>query len=123
MKNTQQKHYLTASLAVAALTCFSTAQAATKTWNGANANNPAWYANTNWTPGVAPVDGDDLVFAGTTRYSPTALAQIRMVIMILELLTITFDNTAGAFVINNGGGGTIKIAGRHHQQLHQPADA
>ena len=86
------------------------ASAATKTWNGSNTNNPAWYANTNWTPGVAPVDGDDLVFAGTTLLTHNSYANTDGD-NVLELSSITFDNTAGAFVINNGGGGTIKLQG------------
>jgi len=103
----------TASAALIALTAVaisSTAHADTKTWNGSNTGNPAWYANTNWTPGTAPVDGDDLVFAGTTLLTHNSYANTDGD-NILELSGITFDNTAGAFTINNGGGGTIKLQG------------
>ena len=121
MKSTRHSHtsknpFRAGSLSSAALitlTAFAvagTAQAATKTWNGSNTGNPAWYANTNWTPGVAPVDGDDLVFAGTTLLTHNSYANTDGD-NVLELSSITFDNTAGAFVINNGGGGTIKLQG------------
>ena len=110
MKNTHQKHYLTASLAVAALTCFSTANAATETWDGGHWSANAWFANINWADDTAPVDFDDLVFTGTTRlnhasygdFSDTGDAKIN---------SITFDAAAGAFVISNGGGGTHKMLG------------
>ncbi len=110
MKTTQQKHYLTASLAVAALTCFGTAQAATETWDGGHGSANAWFANLNWADDTAPVDFDDLVFTGTTRlnhasygdFSGTGDAKIN---------SITFDAAAGAFVISNGGGGTHKMLG------------
>ena len=34
-----------------------------------------------------------------------------MAMVSSNYLAITFDNTAGAFAINNGGGGTIKLQG------------
>ena len=40
---------------------------ATKTWNGASVTTGNWTDATNWVGGVAPVAGDDLIFAGSTR--------------------------------------------------------
>ena len=41
----------------------------TKTWNGGGSDDN-WSTALNWSDGVAPVAGDALVFAGTTRPSP-----------------------------------------------------
>ncbi|MDA9260888.1 autotransporter-associated beta strand repeat-containing protein, partial [Puniceicoccaceae bacterium] len=101
-----------AALALISLTFSSTAQAATKTWNGSNTNNPYWYANSNWTPGVAPVDGDDLVFTGTVLLNHLAYANWGGD-NDAQINSITFDAAAGAFVIGDLGGGpfTYKMIG------------
>ena len=84
--------------------------AATETWDGGHSSANAWYANLNWLDDTAPVDGDSLVFTGTTRlnhyswggWSGNSDAQIA---------GITFDAAAGAFVISDGGGGTYRLQG------------
>ncbi len=94
----------------AGLLCSGTAQAATETWDGGHSSANAWFANLNWADDTAPVDGDDLVFTGTTRLNHLAYgnwggdsdAQIN---------SITFDVAAGAFVIGDAGGGTYKMLG------------
>src|SRR6266536_697452 len=48
-----------------ALTLGHGAQAATRTWSGAGADY-TWTNTANW-GGTAPVNGDDLVFSGSTR--------------------------------------------------------
>jgi autotransporter-associated beta strand protein len=44
-------------------------QGADKTWTGGGANN-SWSAGANW-GGIAPVNGDNLIFSGTTRPNNT----------------------------------------------------
>jgi autotransporter-associated beta strand protein len=76
------------------------AQAANRTWNGggttSNINEAA-----NW-GGTAPVNGDTLFFAGSTRLAPTLTAN-------LIATGITFNNGAGAFVL--GGASTFTVLG------------
>ena len=95
--------------ALISLTFSSTAHAATLTWDGGNPTNPAWYANTNW-DGSAPADGDSLVFAGnlvTTHFAYAGSDGDGD----LQVAGITFADDAGAFVINDAGGGIIKLQG------------
>jgi len=88
---------------VVALTAVS--YAATKTWVGGHASEVNWYANSNWDPDAAPVDDDSLVFAGTTKLSNNAYPNG------LDVASLTFDNTAGAFVINNTHSVTLDLEG------------
>ena len=81
--------------------------AATETWDGGHSSDDYWYANLNWADDTAPVSGDALIFAGTTRLNHYSYASSDPFI----ISSITFDATAGAFVINNGGGGTYRITG------------
>ncbi len=67
-------------------------RAQTSTWDGGGVGNN-WNTATNWVDDVAPVDGDALVFAGTTKLTNTNN------IAGLTLNGITFSNNAGAFVI------------------------
>ena len=94
--------------ALISLTFSSTAHAATLTWDGGNPTNPAWYANTNW-DGLAPDDGDSLVFAGNLVTTHSAYGTDGD--GDLQVAGITFADGAGAFVINDGGGGIIKLQG------------
>ena len=74
----------------------------TKTWNGGGGDDN-WSTALNWVGGVAPVAGDSLIFAATTRTTPnndyTATTSFG---------SITFDPTAGAFTL---GGNQITLAG------------
>ncbi len=79
--------------------------AATKTWDAGHATEVNWYANSNWDPDAAPVDDDSLVFAGTTKLSNNAYPDG------LDVASLTFDNTAGAFVINNTHSVTLDLEG------------
>nr|MBA3936178.1 autotransporter-associated beta strand repeat-containing protein [Planctomycetota bacterium] len=73
--------------------------AATSTWTGGGGDNN-WTTAANW-GGVAPVAGDALVFAGSTRLTPNVDFAAGT-----SFASITFDNTAGAFTI---GGNRITI--------------
>ena len=74
-------------------------RAATITWTGAGGNgaisNPA-----NWNPAQAPVNGDVLIFAGSGSLAPQLSSA-------LTVGSITFNSTAGAFVL--GGAGAYRI--------------
>lgn len=74
----------------------------TRTWNGGHASSNNWTEAANW-GGTAPVAGDDLVFAGTTRLSPN-----NNFAADTSFASITFDSSAGAFTI---GGNRITVAG------------
>lgn len=65
-------------------------------WNGGGANNN-WSANANWTGGTAPgTVGDSVVFAGTTRLTPSMDAAF-------NVATLSFDSSAGSFIIGSAG--------------------
>ncbi len=87
---------------LACLALLPVASAATVTWSGLGGDD-MWSTGGNWVGGVAPSAGDDLVFAGTTRLTPTSDYG-----NATSFATITFDNTAGAFTI---GGNRIAITG------------
>ena len=99
-----------AALALISLTFSSTAHAATETWDGGHGSVGAWYANLNWADDTAPVDGDDLVFTGTTRLNHLAYANWGGD-NDAQINSITFASAAGAFVIGDAGGGTYKMLG------------
>src|SRR5207249_482447 len=62
------------------------ATAATKTWDGSSSGN--WGTDANWTGGVAPAPGDDLVFpAGVSRFNVTNN------IGLLPLRSLTFTGS------------------------------
>lgn len=78
--------------------------ATTDTWTGGGAD--ANWSSLNWSttnPGGVPLAGDSLIFAGTTRLTNTNNLAVD-----ISIAGITFDNTAGAFVI---GGSEITLAG------------
>ena len=75
--------------------------AAIKTWTGGGINNN-WSTGANWQGGVAPVNGDSLVFAGTTRLINNND------IPGLSVQDITFNATAGPFILN---GNSIDLSG------------
>ena len=85
--------------------------AATETWDGGHSSSNFWFANINWLDNTAPVDFDDLVFAGTTRLSHSSYGNLGGADGDFDMNSITFDAAAGAFVISNGGGGTHKLHG------------
>jgi fibronectin-binding autotransporter adhesin len=61
-------------------------RASTKTWDGSSSGN--WGTAANWTGGLAPVSGDDLVFpAGVTRFTVTNN------IGVLPLRSLTFTGS------------------------------
>lgn len=68
--------------------------AADKTWDGGGGNDN-WTTGANWDGDVAPVAGDNLIFAGTTRLTPNNDFPADTIFG-----AITFTNTAGAFVIS-----------------------
>jgi autotransporter-associated beta strand protein len=75
-----------------------TLQAPTWDGGGADAN---WATAANWLGDVAPLAGDNLVFAGTTQLTNTNNYAAGT-----AFGSITFDNTAGAFVI---GGNSLAL--------------
>ena len=91
----------TATSNVATLTV-NAAGPATRTWTGLGANN-LWSTSANWQGGVAPVAGDDLVFAGATRLTPSNDFAANT-----SFKSITFASGASAFTV---GGNGITLAG------------
>jgi fibronectin-binding autotransporter adhesin len=90
----------------------TTTPAAQRTWNGAGADIN-WGTAANW-GGTAPVNGDDLVFAGTTRLtSSNSIVGLR--INSISYTSGGFTNFGQALTITNGivdsaGGNTNIIA-------------
>jgi autotransporter-associated beta strand protein len=72
------------------------------TWNGGG-NNDNWSNGTNWVGGTAPGFGYSLIFAGTTRPTPEMDSSY-------DVYSVTFDVTAGNFIIS-ANGGTLTITG------------
>lgn len=93
-----------AGLALVSLIFPCTASAAVETWDGGHGSQGYWFANLNWADDTAPVDGDDLVFTGSTRLTHNSWADLSNDDNDFDIGSITFDAAAGAFVINNGGG-------------------
>jgi T5SS/PEP-CTERM-associated repeat protein len=90
-------------LAVAGLISFVSyphADAATRTWTGASTTNSLWNDSANWIGG-SPINGDDLVFQGSSRLSTTSLRR--------TISSITFAEGAGAF--NLGGTNAVTMTG------------
>lgn len=92
------------SLSLIALLCILqfSSYAATRTWTGGGGDDN-WTTAANW-GGTAPVAGDDLVFAGTTRLTPNNNFAAGT-----SFNTITFSVGSGAFVI--GGNDFILTGG------------
>jgi autotransporter-associated beta strand protein len=75
-----------------------------QTWSGGGANNN-WSSSLNWQSGFAPgYVGDAVTFAGTTRLTPNMEANY-------TVTSLTFDGSAGSFVLNSIGGNTLSLAG------------
>src|SRR4029077_10517018 len=88
---------------IAVLAGASNARAAALTWTGLGVDDNLGTA-ANWSPAQAPVSGDFLTFAGTTRLAPQATTA-------LAVGSITFKNTAGAFALGGSGIYTINTGG------------
>ena len=71
-----------------------------ETWTGGGGNNLV-FNNANWDTGQFPQTGDSLIFAGVVRLTPTLNSA-------LSITSISFDSSAGAFVL--GGTGTYTIS-------------
>lgn len=89
--------------ALISLTLPGTAQAQrTNTWTGGS-GSPYWFGAANWSAS-SPQDFDDLVFTGTTRLNHLSYANMDATSPNDFIInSITFDATAGAFVISDGG--------------------
>src|SRR5689334_21611942 len=88
-------------VAIGLLACAQCARG--QTWSGGSPTNDTWSTALNWVGGVAPANNAtaDIVFAGNTRLTPiVAPAQ--------SIHTLTFNNTAGAFIF--GGTGPLTIS-------------
>jgi autotransporter-associated beta strand protein len=77
--------------------------AVTATWDGGGIDN-IWSDATNWVGVVAPVTGDNLIFAGQTRLAP-------VMDTANNISGLTFNPTAGAFIIGTINGNTLTLAG------------
>ncbi len=93
---------LLACIGAASLTALHPLEAATLTWSGA-AGDGNLFTNGNWSPGQTPATGDALIFAGSTSLTNTFSGTA------FSAAAITFNATAGAFVIN--GSNTLTISG------------
>jgi len=73
-------------------------------WSGGGTDDN-WSSNPNWQDGLAPGDaGDAVTFAGTTRLTPDMNADHRVT-------GVTFDGTAGSFVLGSSGGYLLTLSG------------
>lgn len=89
--------------ASAALLLVPVARAAITTWDGGGADDNFSTA-ANWVSNVAPPNNGtaDLVFAGSTRLTPSLNADY-------SVASLTFNNTAGAFTFSNTVGSALTI--------------
>ena len=92
---------LTVLLGALATVLAPSLHAQTSTWNGGG-SNVSWTTGANW-GGTAPSAGNALVFGG-----PTRLANTNDYAAATSFNGITFDNTAGVFVL---GGNQIRLTG------------
>ena len=88
---------------IAILAGASSAKPAALTWSGLGLDGNISTAG-NWSPVQAPVGGDSLTFAGTTRLTPQATSN-------LAVASISFSNTAGLFTLGGSGVYTINTGG------------
>jgi autotransporter-associated beta strand protein len=80
--------------------------AAVRTWDGQGNNDANWSTKQNWGSGsdqAVPVNNDSLVFGGTAR-----LINNNDLAVGTTFTGLTFNNTAGAFVLN---GNAINLGG------------
>jgi hypothetical protein len=84
----------------------------TKTWDGGDVDDNLWTSATNWVGDVAPVEGDYLVFAGSTRLTPNNDFANET-----SFGSITFSLGAGNFTLSGNNfiiyGGSSAITGNH----------
>jgi fibronectin-binding autotransporter adhesin len=76
-----------------------------KMWDGGGGDNN-WNTGANWVGDVAPIAGDDLVFAGSTRLAPDNNYGANT-----SFRSITFASNAGNFVLGSTGANTIELSG------------
>ncbi len=89
------------AIALGLLVILSPFTAQAQTWTGGGANDN-WTTGANW-GGTAPVAGNGLIFGGTTRLGP-----VNDFAADTAFAGITFNNTAGAFVLT---GNRITLTG------------
>jgi hypothetical protein len=95
---------LAAALAGGGAVAFSpTTVRAGNVWDGGGANND-WGTSNNWNPNGAPANNGTapITFAGTTRLTPNLNTS-------WSVLSLTFDNTGGAFTLGSGNGSNLTI--------------
>ena len=81
-----------------------TINTAAKVWSGGGVDN-IWSSNPNWQSGSAPgYLGDTVVFAGATRLTPDMNGNY-------SVTGLTFDGSAGSFVLGSSGGYTLTLSG------------
>jgi autotransporter-associated beta strand protein len=76
-----------------------------RTWDGGSAAGNNWSHAANWVGDVAPAMGaNNLIFAGTTRLTPDMESDY-------GASGLTFDGSAGSFVLGSSGGHVLTLAG------------
>ena len=85
------------------VTLTDVARPTTRTWDGGSLVDSNWTTKENWDNDLAPIAGDDLVFAGGLRLTPNNDFAADP-----SFASITFNTGAGAFTI---GGNRITLAG------------
>jgi autotransporter-associated beta strand protein len=76
----------------------------TVTWDGGSATDNNWSDTANWAGDIAPLGGDAVTFAGTTRLAPLMDSSY-------VLSAVTFSSSAGAFAITNAPEATLTLEG------------
>ncbi len=76
---------------------------ATEAWDGGGTDNN-WSDTANWVGGSSPLGGDAITFAGTTRLTPVMDSSY-------ALSAITFNSTAGDFIVTNAPGAVLTLEG------------
>ncbi len=99
---TQQGRTFQIAYTGTAVTLTDVARPTTRVWDGGGANNN-WTTAANWDFDLAPVAGEDLQFAGSTRTSPN-----NDFAAATSFASITFNSGASAFTV---AGNAITLAG------------
>jgi autotransporter-associated beta strand protein len=73
-------------------------------WGGGSLSDANWSDAANWLSGVAPQNGDNLIFAGTRQPTPNMDNSY-------SISALTFSNTAGSFVIGTADSSTLTLTG------------
>jgi autotransporter-associated beta strand protein len=76
----------------------------TDTWSGGSTTDNNWSDPANWVGGAAPLNGDAVTFAGSTRLNP-------VMDYTINLSSVTFASGAGSFVITNAPGKLLTLSG------------